>query len=103
MAKPRLLLHQLLEDLLPSGKKAYFQPPANVKMEYPCIVYSRNMAKSQYASNLPYLYTKRYEVIVIDRDPDSDIPDKVAALAMCTFVRNYSADNLNHDVHDLYF
>ena len=99
----RLLLHDILEELLPTGKKAYFQPPANVQMEYPAIVYERDTANTQFAGNSPYRYTKRYQVTVIVGDPDSDIPGKVAKLPMCTMNRHFTADNLNHDVFDLYF
>lgn len=96
----RLELHALLKELT---EHVYFQPPANVQMQYPCIVYSRDAADTLFAGNNPYRYTKRYQVTVIDRNPDSPIPDKVAVLPMCTFQRFFTADNLNHDVFDLYF
>jgi hypothetical protein len=99
---PRLDLQAKLAALLGSTQ-VYFQPPANVQMKYPCIVYSRDRAETQFAGNLPYKYAKRYQVTVIDRDPDSLIPDKVAALPTCVHSRFYTADGLNHDVFDLYF
>jgi len=46
---------------------------------------------------------KRYQVTVIDADPDSIIPEKIEALPMCTFDRQFTADNLYHDVFSLYF
>lgn len=99
-AQDRLQLQELLETLTP---KVYFQPPANVQMEYPCIVYARDYADTRFADNSPYRHTKRYQVTVIDRDPDSDVPDKVAALPLCRFDRAFVADNLNHDVFRLFF
>jgi hypothetical protein len=96
----RLMLHQLLETITP---KVYFQPPTNVRLEYPCIVYHRDFADTKFADDKPYNHTKRYMVIVIDRDPDSQIPDKVAALPMSLFNRFYTADDLNHDVYNVYF
>lgn len=99
----RLDLQTLLETLVPEGGKVYFQPPANVQMQYPCIVYNRDTAVTRFADNNPYRYTKRYQVTVIDRDPDSEIPDKVALLPMCLFQRFFAADNLNHDVFNLFF
>lgn len=98
----RLNLQTQLEDIL-GTRAVYFQPPANVQMEYPCIVYTRDNARTRFAGNLPYRYVKRYQVTIIDRDPDSPIPDKVAALPMCIFDRSFVADNLNHDVFNLYF
>lgn len=99
---PRLELQTLLETLL-GTPNVYFQPPANVQMKYPCIVYSRDAADTKFAGNNPYARTKRYQVTVIDRDPDSLIPDKIAALPMCSHNRFFTADNLNHDVFTLFF
>lgn len=98
----RLELQELLEHILGSSN-VYFQPPATVKMNYPAIVYNRDAQDSKFAGNLPYSLTKRYEVTVIDRDPDSYIPDRVAALPMSSFSRHFVVDNLNHDIYALYF
>lgn len=98
----RLQLQSLLEGLL-GTTNVYFQPPANVQMEYPAIVYHRDYANTQFADGAPYRRTKRYQVIVIDQDPDSNIPDKIAALPMCSFNRFYTADDLNHDAFNLFF
>lgn len=98
----RLELQDLLEELLGSTQ-VYFQQPSNEQMKYPCIVYQRDVARSLFANNLPYRYIKGYQVIYIDRNPDSPIPDKIAKLPMCTFDRHYKADNLNHDSFSLYF
>jgi hypothetical protein len=109
MAQDRLQLQTLLENLLvtdeqPDAKlKVYFQPPANVQMEYPCVVYQRSYLDTKFAGNAPYRLTKQYLVTVIDRDPDSVIPDKVAALPLCSFDRAFVADSLNHDVFRLFF
>jgi hypothetical protein len=98
----RVHLQELLEDILGS-RNAYFQPPANVQLLYPCIVYERMTADSMFAGNKMYRYTKKYQVTVIDRDPDTAISDKVATLPMCSYRQFFKADNLNHDVFDLYF
>ena len=97
---PRLQLHELLESLT---ENVYFQPPTNVKLEYPCIIYKRDFAETEFADNNPYSHTLRYAVMVIDQDPDSDIPGKVAGLPMSIFNRFYTADGLNHDVYNVFF
>jgi hypothetical protein len=93
-------LHAILEDL---ADRVYFQPPTNSLMVYPCIVYHRDSAKTATADNAPYRYTQRYQVTVIDASPDSDIPRQLAELPMCTYSRFFAADNLNHDVFNIYF
>lgn len=98
----RLELQSLLETLLGS-ENVYFQPPENIQMQYPAIVYERDSVDTKFADNNPYSHTKRYQVTVIDRDPDSSIPDAVAKLPRCLFLRHFVADNLNHDIYGLYF
>lgn len=95
-------LQTILEVILGTDK-VYFQPPSNVKMVYPCILYKRVNTDTQFADNSPYRHTKHYQVSVIDQNPDSLIPDKVAELPLCSHTQFYTADNLNHDVFDLYF
>ena len=97
---PRLNLHQLLETFVDN---VYFQPPTNVQLVYPCIIYKRDYADTKFADDKPYNHTKRYMITVIDRDPDSDIPDKVASMPLSLFNRFYTVDNLNHDVYNVYF
>ena len=99
----RLDLQTLLESQVGTGVKVYFQPPASIQMAYPCVVYHRDQADTVFADNIPYRFTQRYQVTVIDRDPDSDIRAKISSLPQCLYNRHFSADNLNHDVYVLYF
>lgn len=95
-------LQTILEDLLGS-RNVYFQPPANVSMNYPCIVYSRDNLDMEYANNKAYAKTVRYQVTVIDRDPDSMIPDRVSDLPLTAYSRAFKVDGLNHDIFTIYF
>lgn len=99
---PRLKLQELLEEIQGSGN-VYFQPPANVQLQFPCIVYQRDDLDTKFADNAPYGLKQRYQITAIDRNPDSDTPSKLAALPLCTFNRFFVANNLNHDVYNLYF
>ena len=99
---PRTDLQTFLETLLGS-ENVYFQPPANVQMVYPCIVYKKDDIDTEFADNHPYRLTQRYMVTVIDRNPDSAFPSQIAELPLCRFNRSYVANNLNHDVFILYF
>lgn len=97
-------LHVLLKSLLPEGKEyVYFQAPNNTMMQYPCIVYGHDASSTKFAGNLPYNRKKRYQVTIIDADPDSVIPDKVAELPESTFRRRFVSDKLNHNIYNLYF
>jgi hypothetical protein len=95
-------IQSLLEEILGTSN-VYFQPPESVKMAYDAIVYHRDLANTSFADNKPYRRKKRYSVTVISQDPNSSVPDKIADLPMCTFERFFTADNLNHDVFNIYF
>ena len=96
MKRPtRLELHEILCEILGS-RNVYFQPPASVRMKYPCIVYESNAMNSRHANNNPYLLFDRYRVIVIDQDPDSILPKKVAQIQGARAAQPYVNDNLHH-------
>lgn len=98
----RLNLQTTLENILGS-RNVYYQPPESVKMQYPAIVYFRNGIENNHANDSVYNQNVSYEIIVIYKDPDSEIPLAVSQLPLCKFNRRYTADNLYHDVFILYF
>lgn len=98
----RLELQTLLEEVLGS-RNVYFQPPSNIHMKYPAIVYSRGRIVNDYANDNVYRQSLSYELTVIDADPDSEIVTKISKLPMCRHDRHFKSDNLNHDVFTLYY
>lgn len=98
----RLALHQDLVDIL-GTKHVYFQPPESVKLEYPCIIYSRSNMLNKHADNKIYKQDTGYEVIVVDKNPDSSIVEAVAKYRNARFNRHYVSNNLNHDVFTIYY
>ena len=102
MAQSRLDLHAILKALT-GVTDAYFQPKMGQDLAYPVIVYERDDSFVAHADNLPYVHMKRYSVTVIDRDPDSLIPDLVEGLPYARFDRFFVINGLNHTVFNLYF
>lgn len=96
----RLELHGILSNIC---QHVYFQPPENLKIEYPCIIYRRANGLTMFADNGPYRFYTRYTITVIDKDPDSEMIPKIAALPMCTLDRHYTFENLNHDVFNIVY
>lgn len=95
-------LQTVFEKLLGS-RNVYFQPPASVQMKYPAIVYSRKTFKQKFANDRVYIQKPCYEVILIDKNPDSKFVEMILQLQYCSFDRHYEKDNLNHDVFTLYY
>ena len=105
----RYKLHNELCDILScpySGSecRAYFQPPSAVKMQYPAIVYSLNDIDTEYANNRIYKTSKAYTVTIIDKNPDSELVDKLLKSSIISkFDRDFTSDNLNHFVFKIMY
>jgi hypothetical protein len=97
----RLELQTRLEDILGS-RNCYFQPPASVQMKYPSIVYSLSNIDVRHANDEMYKSLNAYQVILIDKNPDTQFLAPILKLPYCSFDRFYTADNLNHWVFTLY-
>ena len=102
MARSRDDLHDILVSLLESNE-CYYQPPDDIQITYPCILYELSSEDVDYANNHRYRFMKNYTINVIDDDPDSLIQGRIAGLEYCRFVRSYSEDNIHHFVFELYF
>ncbi len=86
-----------------AGDHVYFQPPATVKMAFPCIVYSLEDIDVKHADNRKYNSKKCYTVTVIDKNPDSVIPEYVSDLPYSSFSRHYTANNMHHFSFRIYY
>ena len=98
----RLDFQTLLESL-GDGVTVYFQPPPDVQMVYPAIVYNRDYLATEFADNAPYSTEFRWQVTLIDANPDSPLHTKLAAMPKMTYIRHYISENLNHDIYNIYF
>lgn len=99
----RLELHSKLLELM-EGNNVYFQPPESIKLQYPCIVYSRRSGNTKYADNYPYKYKTEYQLTLIDKDPDTKFVTKLAmAFPMIRHSNFFVSENLNHDVFALFY
>lgn len=96
----RLKLHEELCAILGS-RNVYFQPPENIRMEYPAIKYSLQDNRNTHADNRVYFQSRLYDITVIDRNPDSEIMKRISQMRGARFDRSYTSDNLNHWVFTL--
>lgn len=98
----RLALHNELVRILGSNN-VYFQPPENLIMKYPAIVYERYDLPVLNADNEKYLRNAKYRITVIDPSPDSSIVDELSKLKFAKFNRHFATNGLNHDVFLVYW
>lgn len=102
MARPQSELQAIFVGMA-GVQAAYFQPDQNTKVVDPAVIYERDDSWHARSDNILWLFKKRYTVTVIDREPDSLIPDQVEALPHSTFNRFFRRNGLNHFVFQLYF
>ena len=102
MAKDRLSLNATLLSTLGSTN-VYFQPPPSLVLNYPCIIYKLDGVDKFNANDKRYLGSKRYLLTVVDKNPDSNIYDKILNLPYSNFETSFCKDSLNHYVCSLYW
>jgi len=100
--KTRLELHNKLVELFGSDR-VYYQPPENLKMEYPAIVYTINDMYNAFSDDIKYYNRKQYKITIIDKKPDNIVISKILDLPLSSYDRHYATNNLNHDVITLYY
>lgn len=79
-----------------AGRHVYYQPPETIKMVYPCIIYDLDRDDLIHADDLAYVRHKRYSVLIVDRNPDSLLPDAFSDAFNAGMERHYTKDNLHH-------
>ncbi len=97
----RLELHGKLLEFV---SNAYFQPPSDIQLVYPCIIYNKTDKFKEFSNNGIYITLQEYNLTVIDEDPDSLIADDIeSGLQYCSINQYYTADELNHITLTLYY
>lgn len=99
----RLELQEIFCEIL-GTRNAYYNPPEDLVMQYDAIVYSLGEIDSEYANNKCYKSMRCYDVIVISRNSDPEILDKVLELPYTSLSgKPYVVDNLHHYPIKLYY
>lgn len=96
-------LHDKLKELM-GNDHVYFQPPETLKLQFPCIIYQLDTGDTQFSDDMPYYFTRRYQLTLVTKDPDSELIDKIAtSLPSIRLDRFFTAENMNHYIYKLYW
>lgn len=99
----RLELQEKLSSL-PNVVKAYYTPPESIKLQYPCIIYEKETKKIIHANDKAYAKLQPYGVTIIDRDPESTIPDALEdVFTYWSPGKPYYVDGLSHWHYTIYY
>ena len=99
----RLELQGELEEVL-GLSNVYYQPPASVKLKYPCIIYELDPTFIRRADNKLYMSCNRYHVKHIFKSLDSEKNDTLLNhFMMISHDNRLIADGLYNDDYTLYY
>lgn len=93
---------QLQNELEKYCENVYYQPPNNLQIKYPCIVYRRKNIGNIHGNNNVYLQNHSFEITVIDYDPDSEITESISKLILCRHDRHFKTEGLYHDIFTIF-
>ena len=98
----RTRLHSVLQETAP-GVTLYYQPPENIKLTYPCIVYTFDKIKSLEANNSRYIRYDKYTIKLIGSLSDVEKwSDRILDLRYCNLDTTFVSDGLYHYVYQIY-
>lgn len=102
LSTDRLRLHNILTGYC---ENVYFQPPSNVSLKYPCIVYSvTGTDDPDYADNSIYRIAREFTLNYISKSPTDNVPTNLLmGLAYCRVETGFVQDNLYHTVLKIYY
>lgn len=101
--KTRIELQEQLVAVLGSNQ-VYFQPPSNVQMKYPAIVYELSGELVNKADNKRFMAHRKYTITHIYKSISNCLMDKMLDSFMyIEFDRQLIADGLYQDVYTIYW
>ena len=95
---------ELQTKLLQYTSNVYFQPPSNVRMNYPCIVYRKSTKDVYHADDHIYKSRQQYTLTIMDFNPEAHTADRILEDFQYASLGDYFVvDNLNQTIVKLYY
>lgn len=94
----------LNSELLTHCDNVYFQPPSNVRLNYPCVIYHKSGYESTHANDSVYGLKTEYQLTVIQRDPEGVLDEQILkSFPLCRVTTTFVSENLYHTFLTLYY
>ena len=101
MSNQRLDVHNIIlkaVDKTGERYKVYYNPVANTKLEYPCIIYRRKGIHQRHADDISYHMHTSYQITIIDKRVESPVVDTLLENQYCIYNNEFVSDNMNHTI-----
>lgn len=96
-------LQTKLEEIL-GTRNVYYQPPEDVNIKYPCIIYYLRDIPTVKADNIVYKYDGQYTITLVHTKSTNNIKDAlIKAFPTIKFNRSYISDGLHHFVYNIIY
>ena len=82
--------------------RVYFQPPENLKIGYPAVIFHLSKVKLDHADDVPYKGAREYSVTLITNEPEPEVLDEILKIPYTTLDTTYISDGMNHFVFTTY-
>ena len=89
------ILHEVADKI---GCQVYYKPKTNVRLKYPCIVYSPSTITDQKANNVSFITHRNYEITFMTQtlNYEEDAKRIASSVPYGSIVREFESDNIQH-------
>ena len=89
----------------------YFEPPKNLQLIYPCVIFKRGADSHRSCDNRIYKLDNAYDITYVSYEPDDQMANVILVgdltheppFKMIRKIRHYVAEGLHHDQYKLYY
>lgn len=94
----RLKLHGLMAEIYPE-LEIYYQPPTNLTLSYPCIVYTLSDLDPTFANNSPYSIKSVFTITLMRHLTDRSglYVKNMLKIPYTRFITGFTSDNIVHN------
>lgn len=86
--------YSVLKEIV--GDNIYFNPPSNLKIQYPCCVCSINDILNKNADDEVYNQNVRYDCTLITKNVNDPLLKELSKINTFRYSRHYVVDGLHH-------
>lgn len=105
MESRRKKFQKKLESYKTDGiKSVYYAPPEKIKMEYPSIVYTKEMNQVDTANDSRYFNYSKYQLMILDKNIENPVIDKILDdFNTAIYINEFWADGIHTTIIELYY
>lgn len=86
--------YSILKEIV--GNNVYFNPPSNLKIQYPCVAYSINDILNKNADDEVYKQNIKYDCTLITKNVNDPLLKDLSKINTFRYSRHYVVDGLHH-------